>query len=101
MQNVLNLCNQCTSLCHEVALEFFATNAFDPPHWILNSCFGAFRSVWVLLSMFRYYKKLGAKWVELVQLMQKFVPRNRIGVFRNERTLSTPLDAKLMNWCVL
>jgi hypothetical protein len=26
------------------------------------------------LAMFRYYTKLGAKWVELVQLMQKFVP---------------------------
>jgi len=70
----VDLCNQCTSLCHEVALEFFATNAPDPPHWTLNSCFGAFRSVWVLLSMFRYNKKLGAKWVELVQSMHKFVP---------------------------
>ena len=66
-----------------------------------NSCFGAFRSVSVHLSMFRYYTELGAKWVELVQLMKKFVPRNRIRVFRNERTRSTPLDAKLMNWCVL
>jgi len=28
----------------------------------------------VHLAMFRYYTKLGAKWVELVQLMQKFVP---------------------------
>ena len=65
-----------------------------------NSCSGAFRSVSVHLAMFRYYKELGAKWVELVQLM-KFVPRNRIRVFRNERTRSTPLDAKLMNWCVL
>ena len=33
-----------------------------------------FRSVWVYLSMFRYYMKLGTKWVELVQLMHKFVP---------------------------
>ena len=32
------------------------------------------RSVWVHLAMFRYYTKLGAKQVELVQLMQKFVP---------------------------
>ena len=43
----------------------------------------------------------GIKWIELVQLMKKFVPRNRIRVFRNERTRSTPLDSKLMNWCVL
>ena len=32
--------------------------------------------------------------------MQKFVPRSRVGIFRNERTLSTPLDPKLMFWCV-
>ena len=51
--------------------------------------------------MFRYYTELGAKWVELVQLMKKFVPQNRIRIFRNERTRSTPLDAKLMDWCVL
>ena len=36
--------------------------------------------------------KLGAKRAELVQ---KFVPRTRIGIFRNERTRSTPLDPKL------
>jgi hypothetical protein len=28
----------------------------------------------VHFSMFRYYMKLGAKWVELVQFMHKFVP---------------------------
>jgi len=32
-----------------------------------------FHGVWVHLAMFRY-TKLDAKWVELVQLMQKFVP---------------------------
>ena len=53
------------------------------------------------LAMFRYYTELGAQWVELVQLMDKFVPLSRIGIFRIERTRSTPLDAKLMNWCVL
>ena len=40
--------------------------------------------------------KLGAKRGELVQLMQKFVPRSHIAIFRNERTQSTPLDPKLM-----
>ena len=54
-----------------------------------------------ILDLFRYCTKLDAKRVELVQLMKKFVPRNRIRVFRNERTRSTPLDAKLMNWCIL
>ena len=42
--------------------------------------------------MFHYYMKLGAKWVELVQLMHKFVPESRIGIYRKERTQSTPLD---------
>ena len=31
-------------------------------HWILNSCFSAFHSVWVHLGPFRCYMKLGAKW---------------------------------------
>ena len=48
--------------------------------------------------MFRYYIKLGAERVELVQLMDKFVPLSRIGIFRNERTRSTPLDPKLKYW---
>ena len=37
--------------------------------------------------------KVGAKRAELVQ---KFMPRSRVGIFRNERTRSTPLDPKLM-----
>jgi len=45
--------------------------------------------------MFRYYTELGAKWVELVQLMEKFVPLSRIGISSNERTRSTPLDPEL------
>ena len=36
--------------------------------------------------------KLGAERGELVQLMQKFVPRSDIGIFRNERIQSTTLD---------
>ena len=42
--------------------------------------------------------ELGAKQAELVQ---KFVPRSRVGIFRNERTRSTPLDTKLTFLCVL
>ena len=34
------------------------------------------------------------------KLVQKFVPQSRIGIFCNERTRSTPLDSKLMFWCV-
>ena len=58
-------------------------------------CLVRFRSVWVHLSMFRYYMKLGAERVELVQLMDKFVPLSRIGIYRKERTRSTTLDPKL------
>ena len=42
--------------------------------------------------------KLGAERAELVQ---KFVPRSRVGIFRNESTRSSPLDPKLTFWCVL
>ena len=38
--------------------------------------------------------KLDAKQGELVQLMQKFMPWSHVGIFRNERTQSTPLDPK-------
>ena len=78
------------NLCHKVAIEFFATNPLDPHHRTLNSCFGAFRSVWVDLGSFLYCTKLCAKWAELVHLMQKFVPRSRFRISRNKRTRSTP-----------
>src|SRR6185312_11866582 len=94
--SVQNGSNWCKSSCHEVASEVFATNAPDPPNWTLNSTFVAFRSVWVRLGLFCYDSKLSAKWAELVQLMQKFMPRSCIGCFRNERTRSTPLDPKLL-----
>src|SRR6185503_6001355 len=92
-----NAPNSCKSSCHEVALKFFATKAPDPPHWTVNSCFGAFRTVWVHLRPFGCLTKLGAKHFELVQ---KFVPRRRVGVFRDKRTRSTPLNPKHMFWCV-
>src|SRR6185312_7692166 len=34
------------------------------------------------------------------KLVQKFVPRSRVVIFHSERTRSTPLDFKLMFWCV-
>jgi hypothetical protein len=67
-------------------------NAPDPPHCTLNSFFGAFHSVWVHLGSYHYCIKLVAKRAELVQLMQIFMPRSRVVIFRNERTRSTPLD---------
>ena len=76
--------------------ELFATKAPDPHHWTLNSCFVAFRKVWVHLGSFRYCTKLGAKWAELVPLMQKFMPRSCARTFHYERARSTPLDSKLI-----
>ena len=82
-------------------IRIFTMNAFDPPHWTLNSSFSAFCSVWVHLGSFRYYMKLGAKWAELMQLIQKFVPRIRVEIFHIERTQSNPLDHKPPFWCIL
>ena len=62
----------------------------DPPHRTIKSRFGAFHSARVHLGMFHYGSKLGAKRAEVVQLMQKFVPRSRFRISRNERTQSTP-----------
>ena len=49
------------------------------------------------LGPFRFLTELGAKREELVQ---KFVTRSSVGIFRKERTPSTPLDPKLTFWCV-
>ena len=49
------------------------------------------------LGPFGCLTELGVKQAELVQ---KFVPRSRIRIFRNERTRSTSLDPKLTFWCV-
>ena len=76
---------------------FFSTNATDPLHWTPNSCFGVYCTIWMHLGAFRCCTKLGAKRAELVE---KFVPRSRVVIFRNEHTGLTPLRPKLMLWCV-
>src|SRR6185436_10881108 len=57
----------------------------------------AFHTIWVHSGPFGCLTKIGAKRAELVQ---KFVPRSRVGICRNERTRSTPLDPKLTFWFV-
>ena len=85
-------------------LEFFTPNASDPYHWTLNTCFGVFLSVWVHLEPFRYCTKLAAKRAKPVKLMQKFVPRSRVGIFRNNAldphiwTLNSCFVALLSIW---
>ena len=56
-----------------------------------------FRTIWVHSGPFGCLTKLGAKRAELVQ---KIVPQSRFGIFRYERTRSTPLDPKLTFWCI-
>ena len=79
-------------------MEFFTTNAPDPPHLALNKRFHAFRTIWVHPGPFGCLTKLVAKRAELVP---KFVPQSCVGFFYNKCTQSTPLDPKLMLWCVL
>ena len=67
------------------------TNAPNPPHWTLNLRFAEFATIWVHSGPFGCLMKLGAKRAELVQ---KFVPRSRVGIFHNEHTRSSPLDPK-------
>src|SRR6185503_9990331 len=74
-------CNECTR-----------STALDP-----KLMFGAFRTIWVHSGLFSCLTKLGPKRPELVQ---EFVPRSRVEIFRNKRTRSTPLDPKLTFWCV-
>ena len=57
-----------------------------------------FCTIWIRLEPFGCLTKLGAIRAELVQM---FVPRSRVGILRNEHTLSNPLDPKLTFWCVL
>ena len=75
----------------------FRKNAPDPHHWNINTRFSASRTIWVHLGPFGCLTKLGAKRAELVQ---KFVPRSCIGIFRNKHTRSTPLDPKLSFCCI-
>ena len=39
-------------------VRIFTTNASDPYHWTLISCFGAFLSIWVHLEPFHYCTKM-------------------------------------------
>ena len=48
-------------------------------------------------GLFGCLTNLGAERAELVQ---KFVPRSRVGIFSKELTRSSPLDPKLTFWCV-
>ena len=67
------------------------------PHWTLNSYFFAFHTIWMHFGQFGCVTTLSLKRVKLVE---KFVTRSRVRIFRNERTRSTPMDPKLIFLCV-
>ena len=69
-------------------VRIFHNEPPNPPHWTLNSCFRAFCTIWVHLGHFGCVTTLCAKWTKLVQ---KSVPRSRIGIFRNECTWFSPI----------
>jgi hypothetical protein len=69
----------------------FGTNAPNPLHWTEYSCLGR-------LGPFCYYTKVDAKLAELAPLPHKFAKQSRVGIFRNVRARSTPLDPKVMFW---
>ena len=78
-------------------VRIFRNLCTHPPHWTQNSCFIVFYTIFVHLAPFGCVTKHSAK---RAQLMKKFVPRSRIGIFRNERTQSTPLDPELTSYSV-
>ena len=58
--------------------------------WCVSYYLGAFGTVCCVTTL---------SW-KRAKLVQKFVPRSGVGIFRNERTRSTPVDSKHMFWCV-
>ena len=64
--------------------------------WCVSFCFGGFGSV----SLLHETSCKTRQTVTNLQLMQKFVPRRLVRNFCNECSRSTPLDTKLMFWCI-
>ena len=56
--------------------------------------FVLFGCIW---DRFGCLTNLGTKRAELVQ---KFVPQSRVGIFHNKGTRSTRLDPKMIFWCI-
>jgi hypothetical protein len=69
--------------------QMYPTHAIGPQTHVLGR-FGPFH----------YYTNFSGKQAKLVSLMHKIVQRRCVGIFRIERTRSTPLDPKLMFWCI-
>ena len=87
--------------CRVGILRFEHTRStpLDPKltFWCVSNYLGASGTVWLFYKTRCKTDRTSAKRAELVQ---KFVPRSRVGIFLNERTRSNPLDPKLTLWCV-
>ena len=68
------------------------SSPWDPEliFWCISYHLGAFGTFWL-----RYETRC-----KMGELVHMFVPRSRVGIFHNERNQSTPLDPKLMFWCI-
>ena len=90
VENGTNYCNKCKSSSHKVVQNFL--QQIHPIHsmfWGISLCLGALGTISLL-------HETRCKMVEVVQLIQKFMPRSRVRCFHNERTQSTPLVLKLI-----
>ena len=77
--------------------------------WFVSYDLGAFGTVWLPYETRCKMGRISAKvrdtksshyFSQRTHLVQKFVPQSRVGIFRDERARSTPLDSKLMFWCI-
>jgi hypothetical protein len=91
MQNWSNWCHYRTSTLKKVTPEL--SQQTHPIHSV-----GPKTHVLGRFGPFRYSTKFDAKLAELLPLTHKFAKESRVRIFCNERTRSTPLDAKLMFW---
>ena len=73
--------------------ECTRSTPLDPKQmfWCVSYYLGAFGTVWL-----PYETRC-----KTAELVQKFVPRSRVRIFRNKRTQRTTLDHKLTFWCFL
>ena len=91
----INVKVRATKPCHNFFNEHSRSTLLDPKlmFWCVSFCSGAFWTVSLL-------HETRCKWANLVQLMQEFVTQSLIRICRNRRSRSTPLESKLMFWCV-
>jgi hypothetical protein len=83
--NAINVQVRGRKSCQNFSQRTQTMHSIGPKTHVL----GRFRS-------FRYCMKVDAKLAELAPLTHKFAKHSRVGIFRNERTQSTPFRPKHM-----